>query len=113
MVTLPIEIIPLKWYNMYVIKREHPEERKEKKKMTRKQMAFRIISANADTIAFDIDCGDEVLVKKNKDELVDLLYKQLLYGASAQHFKFLTAEWIRQTIIKELEKACRRWGVEL
>lgn len=81
--------------------------------MTRKQMAFRIISANADTLAFDIDCGDEMLVKMSKEELIELLYKQLLYGASAQHFKFLTAEWIRQTITTALEKACRRWGVEL
>jgi hypothetical protein len=76
-------------------------------------MAFRIIEANADTIAFDLDCGDEVLAKKSKDELVELLYKQLLFGATAQHFKFLTAEWIRQTITASLEKACRRWGVEL
>lgn len=81
--------------------------------MTRKQMAFRIISANADTIAFDIDCGDEVLVKMSKEDLVELLYKQLLFGTTAQHFKFLTAEWIRQTITEQLEKACRKWGVEL
>ena len=81
--------------------------------MNRKQMAYRIISANVDELVFDMDCGDEELVGKSKDELVELMYKRLLYGTRAQHFKFLTAEWIRQTIIKELEKASRKWGVNL
>ena len=82
--------------------------------MTRKQMAYRIIAANVDTFVFDIDCGDETLTQKSKDELVDMIYNLLLKSsASANHFKFLTAEWIKETIVKEFDKACRRWGVTL
>jgi hypothetical protein len=82
--------------------------------MNRKQMAYRIISANVDTFVFDIDCGDEVLKQKSKDELVEMIYNLLLSSSvRAKHFKFLTAEWIKETIVKEFEKACRKWGVEL
>ena len=78
--------------------------------MNRKQMAYRIISAQADQIVFDIDCGGE---HKSKDELIEATYKFLLYGTRAQHFKFLTAEWIKQTIATALEKASKKWGVTL
>ena len=78
--------------------------------MNRKQMAYRIISEQTDALAFDIDCGSE---SRSKEELVEATYKFLLYGTRAQHFKFLTAEWIKQTINICLEKACRKWGVEI
>lgn len=81
--------------------------------MNRKQNAFRIISALADELVFDIDCGDEVLSKKSKDELVELIYGRLIQGTRAQHFKFLTAEWIKETVKNAIEKSCRKWGVEL
>lgn len=81
--------------------------------MNRKQMAYRIISAQADTIVFDIDCGSEELANKSKDELVETIYKFLLSGTRAQHFKFLTADWIKQTIAAALEKAGRKWGIEI
>ena len=73
-------------------------------------MAYRIISAQADALAFDIDCGAEL---KSKDELVEATYKFLLNGRRAEHFKFLTAEWIKETISKALDKACKKWGVEI
>lgn len=78
--------------------------------MNRKQTAYRIIAAQADTIVFDIDCGSE---QKSKDELIETIYKYLLSGTRAQHFKFLTADWIKQTIAAALEKAARKWGVTL
>lgn len=78
--------------------------------MNRKQMAYRIIAEQTDTIAFDIDCGSK---SQSKEELVETTYKFLLSGTRAQHFKFLTAEWIKQTITTCLEKACRKWGVEI
>lgn len=81
--------------------------------MNRKQMANRIINGLADEFIHDIDCGDEVLSGMNKDELVELVYSRLIYGTRAKHFKFLTADWIRQTIVKALDKACYNWGVEL
>lgn len=78
--------------------------------MNRKQMAYRIISAQADALVFDMDCGCE---HKSKDELVEATYKFLLCGTRAQHFKFLTADWIKQTIASALEKAGKKWGVEI
>lgn len=79
--------------------------------MNRKQIAYRIIAAQTDALAFDVDCGSE---RRSKEELVELTYKFLLNsGTRAQHFKFLTAEWIKQTITTCLEKSCRKWGVEI
>ena len=74
------------------------------------KMAYRIIAEQAETIVFDIDCSSE---HKSKDELVEIIYKFLLNGTRAQHFKFLTAEWIKQTITDCLDKACRKWDVEI
>ena len=82
--------------------------------MTRKQTAYRIIANQAETIIFDIDCGDERLANKSKVDLVELIYMNLLNSSvRAQHFKFLTAEWIKETITSALEKYARKWGVEL
>ena len=78
--------------------------------MNRKQTAYRIIAGQAETIVFDMDCGSE---RNSKDELVEIIYKFLLNGTRAQHFKFLTAEWIKQTIIDCLDKACKKWGVKI
>lgn len=78
--------------------------------MNRKQMAYRIISEQAETIVFDMDCSSEY---KSKDELIEMIYKFLLNGTRAQHFKFLTADWIKQTITDCLDKACRKWGVKI
>lgn len=78
--------------------------------MNRKQTAYRIIAGQAETIVFDMDCGSE---RNSKDELVEIIYKFLLNGTRAQHFKFLTTEWIKQAIIDCLDKACRKWGVEI
>ena len=79
--------------------------------MNRKQIAYRIIAGQTDALAFDIDCGCEC---RSKEELVERTYKFLLNsGTTAQHFKFLTAERIKQTITDCLEKACRKWGVEI
>ena len=78
--------------------------------MNRKQTAYRIIAGQAETIVFDMDCGSE---RNSKDELVEIIYKFLLNDTRAQHFKFLTTEWIKQVIIDCLDKACRKWGVEI
>ena len=78
--------------------------------MNRKQIAYRIIAGQTDTIVFDIDCGSNC---GSKEEIIETTYKYLLSGTRAQHFKFLTAEWIKQTITDCLEKACRKWGVEI
>lgn len=80
--------------------------------MNRKQMAYRVIASVADELVFSIDCGDSTLVNKNKDELVDIVYHRLINNTvSSKHFKFLTKEWIEQSIEKELDKAMRKWGV--
>ena len=78
--------------------------------MNRKQIAYRIIAGQTETIVFDIDSGSNC---GSKEEIVATTYKYLLSGTRAQHFKFLTAEWIKQTITDCLEKACRKWGVEI
>lgn len=81
--------------------------------MNRKQNAYRIISAIADEFIFDIDCGDDNLREKSKDELVALIYGRLIQGTRAQHFKFLTADWIKDTINNVIDRTCIKWGVEL
>lgn len=78
--------------------------------MNRKQTDYRIIAGQAETIVFDMGCGSKC---NSKDELVEIIYKFLRNDTRAQHFKFLTTEWIKQTIIGCLDKACRKWGVEI
>lgn len=81
--------------------------------MNRKQTAYRIIDNMTDQIVFDIDCGNSSMIGKSKAEIIERIYENLIYGKRAQHFKFLTADWIKETTLKLLDKACRNWGVEI